>query len=194
MNRQQTSLNVCNATNSPELFQEAEGHMNTIGDFLQEILKHVDAICKIKSRMNDTISPISRLPPEVLRQIFLQYAGLHSVTERTAACKSITHVCRNWRILAIDCSMLWTSVFLSGDDSFKEIATRSKHQSLCVAGSLNSLERIRHLMEVMPRVRTLRLTKIDGRSGGQAAPSDLRGRGRKVFRRWDCGTGSQNIE
>lgn len=174
-NGQETSFDACSAINSQlKLFQEeAEGHMNAISEFLRQIVEHTDAVRKIKSRMNDTVSPISRLPPEVLRQIFLQYAALHSVAKRTTACKSITHVCRSWRILALDCSMLWTFVYLSSDDSFGEIVTRSKHQPLFVAGSLNSPKRIRHLMGIMPKVTTLQLFDIDGCLGGQqieAAP------------------------
>ncbi|KAJ6528856.1 hypothetical protein B0H19DRAFT_1242916 [Mycena capillaripes] len=58
-----------------------------------------------------------RLPPEILSKIFLSYVGLlgnkHDCMDVKHGAWLLTHVCGNWRAVALSTSRLWTRVFFS---------------------------------------------------------------------------------
>ncbi|KAF8871582.1 hypothetical protein BD779DRAFT_1478115 [Infundibulicybe gibba] len=63
-------------------------------------------IANIHRRRNGLI-PISRLPPEILSQIFVLHAKLEPLKWTEAALTSIG-VCKQWRQIGLDCPELWS--------------------------------------------------------------------------------------
>ena len=77
----------------------------------QQKLHHYECIRSINTRLN-ALLPISRLPPEVLSEIFLRIAGYRpghaSRPPKVRAWMRVTHVCTHWREIALQCAELWS--------------------------------------------------------------------------------------
>ncbi|KAI0045658.1 hypothetical protein FA95DRAFT_1479596, partial [Auriscalpium vulgare] len=88
----------------------------------------------------NALSLSCRIPPEVLATIFAfcrddsvedaERLPVHSESRLDSHRNwiRITHVCRRWRDVALDCSSLWWDVDLAyGPDWMEEIITRAKN-------------------------------------------------------------------
>lgn len=99
----------------------------------KEVDEHLHAIAQLRFRMNSSL-PISRLPPEILGYIFLQvaqWAPRHAASYEWV--RRITHVCRDWRELALGTPRLWTEISscdIDDIDRFKTFIARSKQAPL----------------------------------------------------------------
>lgn len=137
-------------------------HLDGLACHLGGIIKHATAIRDLKSSLN-TLPPISKLPPEVLREIFFQHKALYVFPEKGATTwQSVSHVCRYWRLLALQCSSLWTSIRLSDKDKcIDEFLVRSNQLPLSVQWAVypsksGATERV--LATEMTRIEDLHLT------------------------------------
>lgn len=99
------------------------------------ILKHETYALKLKSHRN-TLIPISRLLPEILCRIF----DFARPTERMGGVPSslvaLTHVCRSWRNLAIDCSTLWTDIAITSIPWTDEMLRRSRMSNMTIRATI----------------------------------------------------------
>jgi F-box-like len=93
--------------------------------------KHIASLQnKIRQLSNDrnAILPISRLPVEVLSEIFLVLAALipYEEAKKRPGWIAITYVCQRWRAAALGCLRLWSSISLTHlcDDWVLELLTR----------------------------------------------------------------------
>lgn len=91
-----------------------------------------------ESYPND-MSPIARLPPELLSAIFLAYATsvredyTHSWREvQPYLWVQVTHVCRYWRDVALDCAVLWSWVVPVSEACTQAMLSRSRQAPLTV--------------------------------------------------------------
>lgn len=97
--------------------QELRGHIDKIAHYLRGIQDHVNAINAIKPRLNP-MAPISRIPPELLTEIFLCNMALHIADGsrwyplQRPDWLHVTGVCRHWREVTLLCSQLWTAISL----------------------------------------------------------------------------------
>ncbi|TFK71495.1 hypothetical protein BDN72DRAFT_750940, partial [Pluteus cervinus] len=66
-------------------------------------------ISKLSSQRN-TLAPISRLPPEVLAKIFIEFRDEARGSENTCFSDILTWICRHWREVAVNCSTLWSEI------------------------------------------------------------------------------------
>ncbi|VDB99113.1 unnamed protein product [Peniophora sp. CBMAI 1063] len=59
-----------------------------------------------------TTPPVLRLPTELINRIFLFIAAHYRVTDEylhAPPCLFLTHICRRWRTVALDCQELWST-------------------------------------------------------------------------------------
>ncbi|KAJ6607511.1 hypothetical protein B0H10DRAFT_551566 [Mycena sp. CBHHK59/15] len=87
----------------------------------QEISKFQDSVRALQSRRN-ALSPVSRLPPEMLSRIFL----FCSDSDSLKWIKEVSHICRHWRSVALGCPNLWSFPVFSQPKWADEMLKRSK--------------------------------------------------------------------
>src|SRR5262245_18586388 len=97
----------------------------------REIIQVNEQARMLKSRRN-MLAPISRLPLELLCQIFkvscvASSAGLNDFTSGgNIPCLALTQVCGHFRSAAIGCPRLWTDLIFSHPSWTEEMLRRSK--------------------------------------------------------------------
>uniref|UniRef100_A0A4Y9XWP3 F-box domain-containing protein n=1 Tax=Dentipellis fragilis TaxID=205917 RepID=A0A4Y9XWP3_9AGAM len=133
----------------------------------------MDAVARVlgslRSRYN-AVSLVNRLPPEILVHIFsfLQTLDWSRIAERDKPNCHVnmgwlrtTHVCRQWRSVALGDSSLWSKTLLSfGPEWMKEFVHRSRMAPITVEYSSDQGARTtvaEMLMQHLPRVQELYL-------------------------------------
>ena len=118
--------------------------LHRIENYFSDINIEIDAVRALESQWN-ALSPISKLPPEILTSIFLFYKESYreasdmrdcSLAEKDAtAWQSVSHVCQHWRAVALNCTTLWSIINLqiaSRSDCLSEFLLRSKNAPLTI--------------------------------------------------------------
>lgn len=101
---------------------------------------HLREIAKIKRQLNK-ISPIYRLPPEILGDIFICAARSAFDSTRPYGWIKLTHVCDAWREVALHTPRLWSHIHLRRNLAFmREVLARSKEAPLRVNVDLSRYE------------------------------------------------------
>lgn len=106
-------------------------------DIDSEIRRLNDWICALKSRRN-SLCPVSRLPPEVLSEIFLVLAEQLQAQDRFKVDLKwipIAHVCHIWRHIALQHGRLWGRIDMTKPDRTGVFVDRSKGAPLAVRQS-----------------------------------------------------------
>lgn len=126
----------------------------------QQKLHHCECIRAINTRLNALV-PISRLPPEVLSEIFLRMAG-HRADHKSRPPKvrewiHVTHACTHWREIALQCAELWSRLDVpSVPELVAAFLLRSKDVPLTMTLSFKSSEAALLLaLSALHRVRML---------------------------------------
>ncbi|KAA1470104.1 hypothetical protein DENSPDRAFT_797257 [Dentipellis sp. KUC8613] len=115
-----------------------------------ELDRAIKSVNAIQARIN-ALSPLSRLPVEILVEIFRCFAavqepgssanGYARINEKTVPVSRdinlgwilVTHVCRRWRHVAIDYAMLWTHIsFALGSEWTMRMIERSGQAPLVI--------------------------------------------------------------
>lgn len=103
-----------------------------------KIQQYADAILKLRSRWN-IISPVSRLPNEILTEIFAIHEEncfefeSYSEVHYADGWMVFAHVCRHWREVALNCSTLWNYIgFGAPLDCVSEMFARSRKAHLLI--------------------------------------------------------------
>ncbi|KAI0676052.1 hypothetical protein C8Q78DRAFT_1007887 [Trametes maxima] len=120
---------------------------------LAEIEMHADAIVQLKGRINN-LSPTTRLPPEILSEIFTLVAVDNYDARRWHYCGSshaykwiaLTHVCRAWRDIALNTPRLWSRVVITRPDAAMAALARSRKAPLWLTSVLLHPEDFRATM------------------------------------------------
>ncbi|TFK64368.1 hypothetical protein BDN72DRAFT_861416 [Pluteus cervinus] len=106
-------------------------------------IKHIDdeiqsltqQIQRLKSRRN-SLSITSTLPIEIITEIFIiiqiQTYNPNNPTSTLRLWLPITHVCRHWRALALECSHLWSLIYSLPEAGIREFLARSNKGPLFV--------------------------------------------------------------
>ncbi|KAF5330509.1 hypothetical protein D9619_005215 [Psilocybe cf. subviscida] len=114
--------------------------------------KHIQ---ELKTRRN-TYAPISKLPDEVLLEIF---AFAQKLYPQDRWYREVTHVCRRWRYTAIDAPTLWTNPPLSHHRFAMLMLERSKSADLTAfIGTTTTIATIEHVIDCIGRIKDLRIT------------------------------------
>jgi hypothetical protein len=145
-------------------------NMNVVGDVesrRQEVIKQItlgeEHIRSLKSYLN-TLAPISRLPPETLSMIFAKCAAQNKqafTCGRSIPWIAITHICRHWRSVALECPRIWANLVFASHKMTSEMLRRSKSGPIVIKATLpgTALEKSALLlaMEQIHRTRILHL-------------------------------------
>ncbi|KAF9482638.1 hypothetical protein BDN70DRAFT_918989 [Pholiota conissans] len=113
-----------------------EEKLRTIDENIEKHQKIFDkaqaAISVLKARRNVLI-PISCIPSEILEHIFSFVGCQSTVTDPVARASqqhlervALTHVCRQWRSIAVNSSSLWVSLPIRMNKWIRDILNRSK--------------------------------------------------------------------
>ncbi|KAH8091701.1 hypothetical protein BXZ70DRAFT_909752 [Cristinia sonorae] len=116
-----------------------------------EIDKYYAQVMRLGQQIN-TCSSLSILPPEVLVEVFRQYAMLYEEEEDNVTGADvwlggvkpykwlgITHVCHHWRELALNTPRLWARIPVHAKDKVvKEMVARAKDAPLIVKANLTT--------------------------------------------------------
>ena len=138
-------------------------------DIDSDIQRLNDCICSLKSRRN-LLCRISRLPPEVLSQIFLVFAEQLQAQDRFKTdfkWITITHVCRLWREIALRHGRLWGKIDSAREERARVFVERSNGAPLAVRETFTSslAELPVHLTGPSFRYRELHLRAEEGQLG-----------------------------
>ena len=127
-------------------------------------------LCNLRTQRN-TLSHISRLPPEILASIFIHCARNCQQNRYFEPSipdwVNVSYVCRHWRDVALNCSTLWSFLFVSSHNWTNELLARSKEAPLrvCIDSEYPKQSKELYLLErVAPQARRiqdlcLRLTR-----------------------------------
>ncbi|KAJ7247647.1 hypothetical protein B0H12DRAFT_1220298 [Mycena haematopus] len=133
----------------------------------QEIQKYQESIRALQYRRN-ALSPIGRLPPEMLSRIFIFCIRPDS----HYWIKEVSHICRHWRAVALGCPNLWSFPIFSQPKWADEMLERSKMAPLTVKADFtymtpkmvdsvhSSLAQISRIRELDVRVNSRSATEI----------------------------------
>jgi len=108
----------------------------------QEILRYENAVRELKSQRN-LLAPISKLPAEILCNIFMFCSMPDPVTPSTYAPDvrwrwiTVTHITRLWRTIAESCPALWSKPEFTKTEWAYEMIKRSKMAPLTIEVNSN---------------------------------------------------------
>ena len=103
---------------------------------VRNIARLEETIRALKSRRNE-LSPISRLPTEILCNIFKLQVTLNDWDiPRPDSWNNFSQVSRHWRSLALSAPELWTDIILSYPRWTHEMLKRSKKAKLTIRSEL----------------------------------------------------------
>ena len=112
---------------------------NAITEVQTRLDDEIAALTMVLSNLRtqrNTFSSISRLPPEILASIFIQCARSHQHNRCPGYYipdwVNVSYVCRHWRDVALNCSTLWSFLFVSSQCWTDELLARSKTAPLKV--------------------------------------------------------------
>ena len=102
-----------------------------------------DMAAETRACNNSALSPVSRLPPEVLATIFIHRAREHYNHQQGSSPSApswvnVSYVCRYWRSVALDCPTLWTYHFVVSPRWTKELLVRSREASLRIRARMSN--------------------------------------------------------
>ncbi|OCH93812.1 hypothetical protein OBBRIDRAFT_748746 [Obba rivulosa] len=144
-----------------------------------EIAHHTRAITDLKTRWN-SVSPICRMPTELLVEIFVHHArdiGSRAVAiyrgstsqprgEKLYAWTSVAHICRHWRAVALASPRLWSHLYITSPRWTTELLRRTEKVLLVVFADVPGyeperrvrLEALRLVLKEMERIEILKLS------------------------------------
>lgn len=134
------------------------------------MLPHLRALARLREQMN-ALLPASRLPPELLIQIFSCHVAMHAAGGHSHyGWIQITHVCSLWRTIAITSPVLWNNICVTAStDWMLELLRRSGRVALSVTANFSldptpTLDRhsawlasLRLVLREFPRIKELRI-------------------------------------
>ncbi|KAF7370585.1 F-box domain-containing protein [Mycena sanguinolenta] len=97
----------------------------------EDIQKYQESIRSLQYQRN-ALSPIGRLPPEMLSRVFMFCIHRDSLSW----IREVSHICRHWRAVALGCPNLWSFPVFSQPRWADEMLKRSKMAPLTVKADL----------------------------------------------------------
>ena len=136
----------------------------------REITRLEESIRTLKSRRNE-LSPISRLPVEVLCNVFslIENDGIFHLNRSPESWTNFSQVSRHWRSSALSAPELWTKIPLSYPRWAQEMLIRSKMAKLTIRSGVSfktpnpkAIETVRSCLYEMNRVEEINLFASPG--------------------------------
>src|ERR1700729_4648142 len=94
-------------------YWETDSSISRLVVQINNLLLQHRALCNRRQMLATLLSPVRRLPPELLGEIF-RYCLPHDYHEKGAhnAVMLPSHVCKHWRDVALSTPPLWTNILL----------------------------------------------------------------------------------
>ncbi|TFK66797.1 hypothetical protein BDN72DRAFT_799639 [Pluteus cervinus] len=129
-----------------------------------EILELEARILALRSSRN-ALTPAYRLPAELFSEIFgwIQVFWVQGGPEHLPKWTAVTHVCKLWREIALDCRTLWADIPMNCFSYVEEAIKRSRGTNLSLFdvptfGAVQLMKRLKPLvLSASPRIRKLSL-------------------------------------
>ncbi|THU87968.1 hypothetical protein K435DRAFT_324107 [Dendrothele bispora CBS 962.96] len=136
----------------------------------QKIHQYEDAIRELRSHRN-SLAPISQLPPEMLSKIFMLCV---TPNENQAAISpryrwswiKVSHICRHWRYVALECRCLWSCPDFSKPAWIPEMLKRSRMAPITIRVTdesplgIRTMNAVNTALEHLSRVEELTLSTL----------------------------------
>jgi hypothetical protein len=144
----------------------------------EEILTRHLPVCTLRTQRN-ALSPISRLPDELLVDVFIHNAQEYYGSSKRLAWAppsvppwvNVSYVCHHWRTIALNCPILWTYLFFASRTWLAELLARSKMAPLRVQLDLSfpntSLQKWEMIFPHLPRVKELHVRSLSFATASQ---------------------------
>ncbi|KAJ3489866.1 hypothetical protein NLI96_g1823 [Meripilus lineatus] len=140
----------------------------------QEIDEYNERISRLKNEL-ESLTSISQFPPEILAEIFIQFAQIYEEAEdaelkvmwrsKPYSWLPITHVCHRWREVALGAPRLWSRIAVNGNPTLLALVLERSQQApivLKVNIMENQASKARRFLEIL-RTHTPRLCSLDFR-------------------------------
>ena len=131
----------------------------------RDIARLEESIRALKSRRNE-LSPVSRLPPEVLCIIF-SFIEDRNISHRSPeSWINFSRVSQQWRSLALSAPELWTNIPINYPRWTQEMLIRSKMAKLTIrvdfSMNFQALETVKSCLSQMKRLGEISITRASG--------------------------------
>ncbi|KAJ8454528.1 hypothetical protein ONZ45_g19270 [Pleurotus djamor] len=116
----------------------------------KKIAKHMKIVCALRTRRN-TLAAISKLPNEIIAEIFIACRTLREIFNHTPS--AIILVCTAWRDIALSTPQVWSHISFEDPNSISRSLVHSKKEPLtveCDAYHFYGFEQ-RHPMRLLAR-------------------------------------------
>ncbi|KAJ7765442.1 hypothetical protein DFH07DRAFT_810614 [Mycena maculata] len=134
----------------------------------QEIRKYQESVRALQFRRN-ALSPVGRLPPEMLSRIFL----FCSDPESLSWIKEVSHICHYWRTVALSCPNLWSFPVFSQPKWADEMLKRSKMAPLTIKADMTYMTPRMVNTVHSSLVQISRIGELDVKTGSRSVPEIL---------------------
>lgn len=143
-----------------------------------------NSLARLQARRN-AIAPVSRLPNEILVDIFLIFQNWWKTSIK--CWHHVTHICRHWRHVAIEAPILWTDIHVRSHEYALLMLERSQNAPLDVQFGDRRVPRpnsttatMTAILTEIERIRTLSFTQMPINSL-ETAQTFLRRQGRQAL-------------
>ncbi|KDQ61411.1 hypothetical protein JAAARDRAFT_190185 [Jaapia argillacea MUCL 33604] len=134
------------------------------------IATQLESVRQLRSKRNG-LAPISRLSPELLAQIFIEYAMCTDMAAEPAMSFrpdvwwiATTHVCRHWREVGLGTPRLWSRPPFKKPKWAQEMLIRSKSAPLQVYATIGNVEHLRAVESALKHMSRIQVLSIAGPS------------------------------
>lgn len=86
--------------------------------------QHVDINERVECQSHSILSPIFRMPIELLSRVFVEARNMDSDTGRFLP--AVSQTCRSWRAVALDCATLWDNIDCTRPSWAKSMLSRTR--------------------------------------------------------------------
>jgi hypothetical protein len=105
--------------------QEVEAEIQRLGKLMEAMKMKRQSIQKIINDHNSILSPVRRLSPDVLHEIFFHCLPTHHnpVMKSSESPLLLTRICSSWRAIALSSPRIWSKIHipLPGDPRYSEL-------------------------------------------------------------------------
>ncbi|KAG2348863.1 hypothetical protein BDR05DRAFT_1055806 [Suillus weaverae] len=132
----------------------------------QDLVALGESMRVLRSRRNG-LARISCLPPEILVTVFRHFESSENHTStsrrpRAPICQILTHVCKHWRQLALDCPTLWTFISCVSPRWLDAMLERSKDAHLVATyhAPVSLRDCLEPVLSHLPRIKVLKICSV----------------------------------
>ncbi|KDR83129.1 hypothetical protein GALMADRAFT_58315, partial [Galerina marginata CBS 339.88] len=107
---------------------EVNSEISQLEERLRSLTEKRDSIQISTNRYIAILSPIRRLPPDILHEVFYHCLSTHRnpIMAASEAPMLLTHVCSSWRTIALSSPRLWAQLHITFCDNYRAFRSRAE--------------------------------------------------------------------